>query len=243
MARGVPSQDALVRTPLWSMMMKAFPSGNGHQDPKQADRNNSRKLAWCPQVLTCPPPLLGHHPIMTSLSNKRKVIIWPTKHGDGKRKFELGPIVTITKPTKSAKTRGSHSLYALRAKSAETYSKPKWHPMVRGLILQLPPPAPKNQTASSLLAPSSPQSENEAFQEFTNLKPTFVIPRAIVHKSINQILLEHCHLLQIIPFMDETHLNEMHQEFWEELNSICGQALEAYPKEDITGIVSRFLVK
>ncbi|MBW0487745.1 hypothetical protein O181_027460 [Austropuccinia psidii MF-1] len=28
MARGVPNQDALVRTPLWSMMMKAFPSGN-----------------------------------------------------------------------------------------------------------------------------------------------------------------------------------------------------------------------
>ncbi|MBW0495650.1 hypothetical protein O181_035365 [Austropuccinia psidii MF-1] len=31
---GVPDQDALVRNPLWSMMMKAFPSGNGCRDPK-----------------------------------------------------------------------------------------------------------------------------------------------------------------------------------------------------------------
>ncbi|MBW0489262.1 hypothetical protein O181_028977 [Austropuccinia psidii MF-1] len=30
-ARGVPSQDALARTPLWSAMVKVFPSRNGHQ--------------------------------------------------------------------------------------------------------------------------------------------------------------------------------------------------------------------
>ncbi|MBW0533254.1 hypothetical protein O181_072969 [Austropuccinia psidii MF-1] len=41
----VPDQDALARNPLWSTMMKAFPSGNGHQDPKRADRNDSGQLA------------------------------------------------------------------------------------------------------------------------------------------------------------------------------------------------------
>ncbi|MBW0487939.1 hypothetical protein O181_027654 [Austropuccinia psidii MF-1] len=44
-ARGVPAQETLTRTPLWSMMMKVFPSGNGHQDPKQADGNDSGRLA------------------------------------------------------------------------------------------------------------------------------------------------------------------------------------------------------
>ncbi|MBW0510941.1 hypothetical protein O181_050656 [Austropuccinia psidii MF-1] len=41
-ARGVPDQDSLARTPLCSMMMKSFPSGNGHRYPKQADGNDYR---------------------------------------------------------------------------------------------------------------------------------------------------------------------------------------------------------
>ncbi|MBW0508468.1 hypothetical protein O181_048183 [Austropuccinia psidii MF-1] len=55
-ARGVPAQDALARTPLWAMMMKVFPSGNGPRDPKQANGNNSRQLALSPQALLCQPP-------------------------------------------------------------------------------------------------------------------------------------------------------------------------------------------
>ncbi|MBW0512347.1 hypothetical protein O181_052062 [Austropuccinia psidii MF-1] len=55
-ARGVPNQDALMRTPLWLMMIKAFSSGNGLQDPKKADGNDSGRLAQSPQVLICPPP-------------------------------------------------------------------------------------------------------------------------------------------------------------------------------------------
>ncbi|MBW0487843.1 hypothetical protein O181_027558 [Austropuccinia psidii MF-1] len=54
--RGVPNQDALARTPLWSMIMKAFLSRNGCRDPKQADRNDSRQLSQSPEVLICPPP-------------------------------------------------------------------------------------------------------------------------------------------------------------------------------------------
>ncbi|MBW0522450.1 hypothetical protein O181_062165 [Austropuccinia psidii MF-1] len=56
-ARGVPAQDALARSPLWSTMMKVFPSRNGPLDPKQADGNNSGQLALSPQTLICPSPL------------------------------------------------------------------------------------------------------------------------------------------------------------------------------------------
>ncbi|MBW0495538.1 hypothetical protein O181_035253 [Austropuccinia psidii MF-1] len=99
----------------------------------------------------------------------------------------------------------------------------------------IPSSAPKNPTASS------PHSHDDACQEFTDLQHTLMIPRAIVHKSINQILLEHCCLLHMITFVNATHQNEMHREFREELNSLLRQALEAYPKEDITGIVSKYL--
>ncbi|MBW0549503.1 hypothetical protein O181_089218 [Austropuccinia psidii MF-1] len=93
-ARGVLAHDALARTPLWSMMMKSYPSVNGHWDPKQADGNDSGRLALSPQVSICPPPLLGHHPMVTSLLDLSEVIIRPMKGGNGKRTFELGPIVT-----------------------------------------------------------------------------------------------------------------------------------------------------
>ncbi|MBW0486212.1 hypothetical protein O181_025927 [Austropuccinia psidii MF-1] len=95
-ARGVPAQDAVARTPLWSTMMKVFPSGNGYRDPKQAEGNNSRQLALSLPVSICPPPLLGHHPMVTSLLDWSKVLIQTMKDGNGKRISELGPIVTIS---------------------------------------------------------------------------------------------------------------------------------------------------
>ncbi|MBW0534547.1 hypothetical protein O181_074262 [Austropuccinia psidii MF-1] len=79
-ARGDPTQDTLVRTPLWLKMMKAFPSGNGLPNPKLADRNAS----GC------------HHPMVTSLHNQSKVIIQPMNDGNGERTFKLGPIVTMS---------------------------------------------------------------------------------------------------------------------------------------------------
>ncbi|MBW0587999.1 hypothetical protein O181_127714, partial [Austropuccinia psidii MF-1] len=93
-ARGVPAQDALARTPLWSTMMKPFPSVNGRRAPKQANGNDSGRLALSPPVLICPLPLLGHHPMVTSLLDRSEVIIRPMKDGDGERTFELGLIVT-----------------------------------------------------------------------------------------------------------------------------------------------------
>ncbi|MBW0557598.1 hypothetical protein O181_097313 [Austropuccinia psidii MF-1] len=90
---------------------------------------------------------------------------------------------------------------------------------------------------------SPSHSHDDARHEFTDLRPTLMIPQAIVHKSINRILLEHCRLVHMIPFVDGTHRNEMHQEFQEELNSLLAQALEAYPKENITGVIFKFLEK
>ncbi|MBW0553975.1 hypothetical protein O181_093690, partial [Austropuccinia psidii MF-1] len=95
-ARGVLAQDALARTPLWSTMMKQYPSANGHRDLKQANGNDSGQLALSPHASICPPPLLGHHPMVTSLLNLRKVIIRPMQDCNGKRTFELGLIVTMS---------------------------------------------------------------------------------------------------------------------------------------------------
>ncbi|MBW0592939.1 hypothetical protein O181_132654, partial [Austropuccinia psidii MF-1] len=75
-------------------MMKRYPSANGHQDLKQANGNNSGQLALSPQASICPPPLLGHHPMVTSLLDLSEVIIRPMKDGNGKRTFKLGLIVT-----------------------------------------------------------------------------------------------------------------------------------------------------
>ncbi|MBW0500683.1 hypothetical protein O181_040398 [Austropuccinia psidii MF-1] len=54
------AQDTLVRTPLLSTIMKAFPSGNGLCDPKLEDGNAFRQLAPCLQGLICPPTSNGH---------------------------------------------------------------------------------------------------------------------------------------------------------------------------------------
>ncbi|MBW0502981.1 hypothetical protein O181_042696 [Austropuccinia psidii MF-1] len=55
---------------------------------------------------------------------------------------------------------------------------------------EIPPISPENPTASSSPVTSFPHSHDEICQEFTDLRPTLMIPQAIVHKSINQILLE-----------------------------------------------------
>ncbi|MBW0554325.1 hypothetical protein O181_094040 [Austropuccinia psidii MF-1] len=241
--------------------------------------------------------LSTHHPMVTSILDWNKVIIWRMKDGDGKRTFKLGPIVTHgiqtpkTKPTKSPPTRLTCSMYASRANPVAT-NEPSQHnePPIPGPSPSSEPPedvltcepepevAPTQSTEdpfvcpatpcsviiiddmpigsptsppspcvtppfSPTLVPSSPHSHNDACQEFTNLQPTLMIPSAIVHKSINRILLEHFCLLHMIPFVDATHQIEMHWEFWEELNILLWQALEAYPKEDITRIVSKYLEK
>ncbi|MBW0487971.1 hypothetical protein O181_027686 [Austropuccinia psidii MF-1] len=60
--------------------------------------------------------------------------------------------------------------------------------------IRSPPPIPPS---TPTLVPSSLHSNDDARQEFTDLRPTLMIPQAI-----NQILLEHCCLLHMIPFVD-----------------------------------------
>ncbi|MBW0492310.1 hypothetical protein O181_032025 [Austropuccinia psidii MF-1] len=317
-SRGVPAQDALPRTALWPTMMKPFPSRNGCPDPKQANGNDSGQLALSPQVLICPPPLLGHHPMVTSLLDQSKVIIRPMKDGDGERTFALGPIITMschpwdsnaknkthqippdkthpfyiflaskacqnplqaqvvpndrrnhsmvssqkssqtkeppipglspsTKPPEDVPTCEPEPGVALTQSMEEPFGKQllqffnsshlfltfsstissssrhsplgnyhqrhaRWIPPSPSTpSLDLPPIAAKNPPSSSPLVPSSFHSYNDPLQEFTDLRPTLMIPQAI-----NQILLEHYRLLHMIPLVDTTHINEMDSQFREE---------------------------
>ncbi|MBW0497647.1 hypothetical protein O181_037362 [Austropuccinia psidii MF-1] len=234
------------KTPLWLTMMKVFPSRNGPQDPKQADGNNSGGLALSPQALICPPPLLGHHPMVTSLLDQRKVIIRPMKDGDEQKPPNSpqkdSPIQcmpreqTPRQPTPGpSATQWSEYLLGKPSQHDEPpipglspSSKPpedvptscpatprsiiiiddtpiRSHPPISPSLtsppstptLDLPPISPESSTTSSPLVPSSSHSYDDAFQEFIDLRPTLMIPRAI-----NQILLEHSRLLHMIPFVD-----------------------------------------
>ncbi|MBW0551816.1 hypothetical protein O181_091531 [Austropuccinia psidii MF-1] len=231
-------------------MMKVSPSGNGHQDPKQADGNDSGQLALSLPVSILPPSLLGHHPMVTSFLDLRKVIIWPMKDGDEKNPLNPPDKTHPFHVCLASKRRGTQWSENLSCDPSQHDEPP------------IPGPSPSSETPEDVLtcepepevAPtqsteepsenptaSSPHSHNDTHQEFTDLRPALMIPRAIVHKSINQILLEHRRLLHMIPFVDAAHRNEMHWGLREELNSLLHQALEAYPKEDITRIVSKYL--
>ncbi|MBW0505416.1 hypothetical protein O181_045131 [Austropuccinia psidii MF-1] len=87
MAKGVPSQNTLTRTPLWLTMMKVFPRGNA---PRTPNRPAGTILDNYPCLL------LGHHPMVTSLLNRSKVIFQPMKDGNGERTSKLGPIITMS---------------------------------------------------------------------------------------------------------------------------------------------------
>ncbi|MBW0510091.1 hypothetical protein O181_049806 [Austropuccinia psidii MF-1] len=130
--------------------MKVFLSRNGPRDPKQADRNNSGQLALSPQAWICPPPLLGHHPMVTLLLNWRKVIIRPMKDGDGKRTFKLGPLNKTHQipPNKThpfnvcleSKPRGNTLLTRVAPNGPRTYSKNSPNMMSLLLLAQVHPP-------------------------------------------------------------------------------------------------------
>ncbi|MBW0528781.1 hypothetical protein O181_068496 [Austropuccinia psidii MF-1] len=100
---------------------------------------------------------------------------------------------------------------------------------------RIPGPSPSSQPPEDVTT-REPEPEVAPTQSMEE-------PFAAVHESINRILLQNHYFLHMIPFVDAAHRNEMHWEFWEELNSLLAQELEAYPKGDITGIVSKFLEK
>ncbi|MBW0529072.1 hypothetical protein O181_068787 [Austropuccinia psidii MF-1] len=156
-ARGVPAQDALAKTPLCSTMMKVFPSGNGPRYPKQADGNNSRRLALSLQASICPPPLLGHHPMVTSLLDRREMIIQPMKDGNGKRTFKLGLIITMScHPWDSNAKNKTHQTPPNKTHPFNVYlaSKPRGNP----LLAQVAPNEPSQHDGPPIPVPS-PSSE------------------------------------------------------------------------------------
>ncbi|MBW0540621.1 hypothetical protein O181_080336 [Austropuccinia psidii MF-1] len=167
-------------------------------------------------------PLLGHHPMVTSLLDQSKVIIRLMKDGNGKMKFDLGPIITmschpwdtnakvepsqhneppIPGPSPSSKppedvpahepepeVTATQSMEELFAHSATPRlviiidNTPVGSPPTPPLSTpspDLPPIAAENPTVSSPLVPSSSHSYNDALQEFTDLRPTLMIPQAI----------------------------------------------------------------
>ncbi|MBW0528730.1 hypothetical protein O181_068445 [Austropuccinia psidii MF-1] len=103
-------------------------------------------------------PLRGHHPMVTLLLDWSEVIIQPMKDGNGRRTFELGPIVTHgiqtpkTKHTKSPMTRLTCSLYASQANAAATHSSE----------LTLPPfVEPSQHHERPISGPSQPSEPHE----------------------------------------------------------------------------------
>ncbi|MBW0517478.1 hypothetical protein O181_057193 [Austropuccinia psidii MF-1] len=228
-------------------------------NPKQEDRSYSIQLAWFHLVFLCPPPLLGHHPMVTSLLDQIIVIIELMKDGDGERTFKLGPIVTmsfhpwdsnskfsplrieqnqpnplqqdspiasfpheqtlqqptpgpsgtqwledllcepsqtneppIPGPSPSSKSHEDVLTCEPEPEVAATHSmeepfgKPQLHFFYSSQLfltfpLTISSPSHSiiiinNMPVGSLPVPSSPHSHNEACQEFTNLRPTLMIP-------------------------------------------------------------------
>ncbi|MBW0520745.1 hypothetical protein O181_060460 [Austropuccinia psidii MF-1] len=63
----------------------------------QTGRNEQFKtISPVPSSIDLLTPLLGHHPMVTSLLDQGEVIIQPMKDGNGKRTFKFGPIITMS---------------------------------------------------------------------------------------------------------------------------------------------------
>ncbi|MBW0584524.1 hypothetical protein O181_124239 [Austropuccinia psidii MF-1] len=237
-ARGVLAQDALARTPLWSTMMKQYLSANGHRDLKQADGNDSGRLAldypadegwrWKEDIQAWADP---HH-ILSPMGFKLQKQNPPNLPRQDSPVPSLPRKQTLRQPTPGPSgTQWSEELFREPSQTKEPPipgpspssqpheddTTPFPHPSFDHLQLVPPLPAPSlsstirpldpplHSNASSPPVQSPSHSHNDACQEFNDLQPTLMIPRAIVHKSINQILLEHHRLLHMIPFVDATH--------------------------------------
>ncbi|MBW0480947.1 hypothetical protein O181_020662 [Austropuccinia psidii MF-1] len=203
-ARGFPHQDALARTPLWLMMMKAFPSGNGCQDPKQADGNNSRQLAQSLQKSDDPADegwlwqeviqvWADRHPCDLNAKSPRQPNPFPSgtqwledlfcaKQPEfhlistfGSSELTVPPSVEpsqtdeppIPGPSPSSKPHEDILTHEPEPEVAPTQSmeEPFAHPT-----------PPHSVITIDDMPVGSPHSQNDARQEFTNLRPTLMIP-------------------------------------------------------------------
>ncbi|MBW0481294.1 hypothetical protein O181_021009 [Austropuccinia psidii MF-1] len=64
--------------------------------PQTGQQEQFWTISPSPSSITLSTPLLGHHPMVTSLPYWSKVIIWPMTDGNGDRTLKLGPIVTMS---------------------------------------------------------------------------------------------------------------------------------------------------
>ncbi|MBW0569803.1 hypothetical protein O181_109518, partial [Austropuccinia psidii MF-1] len=64
-------------------------------EPQEGRLEQFRTNSPVPSSIDLSTPLLGHHPMVTSLLNLSEVIIRPMKDGDGERTFKLGLIITM----------------------------------------------------------------------------------------------------------------------------------------------------
>ncbi|MBW0489870.1 hypothetical protein O181_029585 [Austropuccinia psidii MF-1] len=73
---------------------ESIPEWEWKPGPQTDRREQFQMISPVPSSIHLSTPLLGHHPMVTSLLDQMEVIIRPMKEGNGKRTFELGPIVT-----------------------------------------------------------------------------------------------------------------------------------------------------
>ncbi|MBW0520755.1 hypothetical protein O181_060470 [Austropuccinia psidii MF-1] len=159
-ARGVPDQDALARTPLWSTMMKAFLSGNGYQE----------------QFWTISPVPSSIDLSTIKCLTRKKTPRQPTPGPSGTQWLEdlfrepsqtdEPPIPGLSpslEPHEDALTREPEPEVAPTQSMEEPFA--------------CPTPPHSVITINDTPVGSSPHSHDDTCQEFTNLRPTLIIPQ------------------------------------------------------------------
>ncbi|MBW0513817.1 hypothetical protein O181_053532 [Austropuccinia psidii MF-1] len=208
-AREVLTQDALARTPLWSTMIKPYLSTNGHQEqfrtisPNKTPRQDSpvpslpheqtlrqptpgpSGTQWSEELFREPsqtkePPIPGPSPSSQPPEDDTTPQPEPEDNTTPQPEPEVPPMQSTEEPFACPAT--PHSKIIIDDMPVGS-SLPLPHLPI--LFPRFPPSSPENPNTSSSLVQSPSHSHYEARQEFTNLRPTLMIPQAIVHESIN----------------------------------------------------------
>ncbi|MBW0512855.1 hypothetical protein O181_052570 [Austropuccinia psidii MF-1] len=143
-------------------------------DPKQADGNDSGQLALSPQASICPPSLLGHHPMVTSLLDRSEVIIQLMTDGNGKTTFELGPIVTM-----SCHPWDSNAKQPTPGPSGTQWSKDLFHKPSQHNEPPIPGPSPSSEPPEDI-ATCEPEPEVAPTQSMKEPFACPATPRSII---------------------------------------------------------------
>ncbi|MBW0515908.1 hypothetical protein O181_055623 [Austropuccinia psidii MF-1] len=166
-------EEFLPKTPLQGLLCGC---DDGDRDPKQANGNDSRQLSLFLPVSICPPPLLGHHPMVTSLLDRSKVIIRPMKDEPSQHNEPPTPGPSpSSKPPEDVPTCEPEVEVAPTQSTEDPFACPTTPPSII-LIDNMPIGSPLPNSATFPLWDPSPHSHNDTRQEFTGLQPTLMIP-------------------------------------------------------------------